>query len=159
MAPDTNPYPGLALQLAALLNGERECMANAANASALIQLGVTDLNWVGFYFLRDGGLVLGPFQGRPACTRIPMGRGVCGTAASRGEVVRVADVHTFDGHIACDSASRAEIVIPISVDGRLVGVLDLDSPVAGRFSEADEQGLETLVRVFVEATDLSEWAT
>ncbi len=156
MTPDIDPYPGLARQLTALLDGERDCVANAANTSALIQLGLSDLNWVGFYFLRGGGLVLGPFQGRPACTRIHLGRGVCGTAAARGEVVIVPDVHAFEGHIACDSASRAEIVIPIWADGRLVGVLDLDSPIAGRFIEMDQQGLETLVRVFVDATDLSD---
>jgi GAF domain-containing protein len=157
MAAELKLYRGLARQLGALLDGERDCTANAANTSALIQLGVSDLNWVGFYFLRGDGLVLGPFQGGPACTRIPLGRGVCGTAAARSETVRVSDVHTFHGHIACDAASRAELVIPVLADGRLVGVLDLDSPVAGRFSEMDQQGLETLVRVFVEATDLSDW--
>jgi len=157
MAPDIDPYPGLARQLTALLDGERDCMANAANTSALIQLGLSDLNWVGFYFVRGGGLVLGPFQGGPACTRIALGRGVCGTAAARSETVRVPDVHAYEGHIVCDVASRAEIVIPILADGRLVGVFDLDSPVAGRFSEVDQQGLETLVRVFVDATDLSDW--
>ena len=135
-----------------LLGGERNFLANLANLSALVHHSLPDLNWTGFYLPDGDGLVLGPFQGKPACTRIPAGRGVCGAAAARRETVVVADVHAFPGHIACDSASNSEVVVPVMDGDRLLGVLDLDSPLHGRFDSADARGLEALVRVFVEAT-------
>jgi len=144
-------YAALASQLAALLAGERDFIANAANTAALLYAELPAVNWVGFYRLVDGELVLGPFQGRVACVRIPLGRGVCGTAAARRATVRVPDVHAFPGHIACDAASRSEIVVPLLKDGRLLGVLDLDSPRLGRFDAADQAGLEKLADVFVTA--------
>lgn len=144
-------YASLEAQARSLFEGERDATANAANLSALLFHGLPDLNWAGFYWMRDGGLVLGPFQGKPACVRIAPGKGVCGTAAARRETVVVPDVHAFPGHITCDPASNSEIVVPI-VDGKhLLGVLDLDSPVTGRFDEVDARGLEALVRVFVAA--------
>jgi GAF domain-containing protein len=128
-------------------------VANAANMAALIYWSLSELNWAGLYLVdaRRGDLLLGPFQGKPACVRIPLGRGVCGTAAQRRETVVVPDVHEFPGHIACDSASNSEIVVPVIRGGRLLGVLDLDSPVRARFDEADARGLERLVQVFVES--------
>ena len=143
----------LARSLEALLEGERDPIANAANTAALIWHGVPDLNWAGFYLLQGDTLVLGPFQGKPACVRIPVGRGVCGTAAARRETVVVADVHAFPGHIACDSASNSEIVIPLfetpgDARSRLLGVLDLDSPKPARFGEDERQGLEGLARLY-----------
>ena len=145
----------LLAQAKALLAGERDATANAANLAALVFHTLPELNWAGFYWLKDGGLVLGPFQGKPACVRIALGRGVCGTAAQSRRTVVVPDVHAFPGHIACDSASESEIVVPVtSRDGRLAGVLDLDSPRRGRFDEADARGLEALVAAFAEATDL-----
>ena len=146
-------YAGLAKSLGALLEGEPDPIACAANTSALLYWSLPDLNWCGFYLVepRSGDLVLGPFQGKPACVRIPVGRGVCGTAAARRETVLVRDVHDFPGHIACDAASNSEVVVPI-VDGeRLLGVLDLDSPLHARFDEADARGLEALVKIFVAA--------
>jgi GAF domain-containing protein len=140
----------LAEQARALLAGERDRIANAANVAALVYHGLPDLNWAGFYFLQGGELVLGPFQGRPACVRIALGRGVCGTAARDRRTIVVPDVDQFPGHIACDSASRSEVVVPISG----FGVLDVDSPILDRFSEEDARMLEELVRVFVESTDL-----
>lgn len=147
-------YRELLLQVRALLQGERDFIANAANVAALLFDGLPDLNWAGFYFMKEGGLVLGPFQGKPACVRIALGRGVCGTAAQRRETVLVPDVHRFPGHIACDSASRSEVVVPIAHDGRVVGVLDLDSPLQARFDADDARGLEAIVAEFVRATDL-----
>jgi len=145
-------YRELGEQAAALLHGETDPVANAANLCALIWHTLPDLNWAGFYFLRDGELVLGPFQGRPACVRIALGKGVCGAAASRRESVIVKNVHEFPGHIVCDSASNSEIVVPL-VNGReLLGVLDLDSPRLARFDEADRAGLETLAAVWTTAT-------
>jgi L-methionine (R)-S-oxide reductase len=146
-------YAGLNKQLAALLAGERDFIANAANTAALIWHSLPDLNWAGFYRLVDGVLVLGPFQGRPACVRIQLGKGVCGTAAARRESVLVPNVHQFPGHIDCDSASNSEIVVPLLKDGRLLGVLDLDSPKLGRFDAADQAGLERLLEAFVAGTD------
>ena len=143
-------YRELATQLAALLAGETDRVANAANMAALIYHGLPDLNWAGFYFRRGEELVLGPFQGKPACVRIPLGSGVCGTAAARAETVLVADVHDFPGHIACDPASRSELVVPLLEDGEVTGVLDLDSPLPARFDEADRKGCERLVAVFVD---------
>jgi GAF domain-containing protein len=146
-------YAELARNLRALLEGERDLVANAANTAALLFWSLPDLNWAGFYLVEParGDLLLGPFQGKPACVRIPVGRGVCGTAAERLETVVVRDVHAFPGHIACDSASNSEVVVPIIRDGRLIGVLDLDSPVQGRFDEMDARGLEALVQIFVES--------
>jgi L-methionine (R)-S-oxide reductase len=146
-------YDELAQALAALLDGERDLIANAANTAALIYHSLPDLNWAGFYLLRGDELVLGPFQGKTACVRIAMGRGVCGTAAQRRETVLVEDVHAFPGHIACDSASNSEIVIPlfdVAGDPRsaLLGVLDLDSPEHARFTAEDQRGLERLARIF-----------
>ena len=146
-------YAELARSLRALLEGERDVVANAANMAALLFWSLRDLNWAGFYLMEPvrGDLLLGPFQGKPACVRIPVGRGVCGTAAARRETVVVPDVHAFPGHIACDSASNSEIVVPIVRDGALLGVLDLDSPLQARFDEADARGLEALVRILVES--------
>ena len=142
-------YAELARDLSALLAGERDLIANAANTSALIYDALPDLNWAGFYLYKCGELVLGPFQGKPACVRIAMGKGVCGTAAARRETVLVEDVHAFPGHIACDSASNSEIVIPLVRGGELLGVLDLDSPNLRRFDAADRRGLETLAGIFI----------
>jgi L-methionine (R)-S-oxide reductase len=140
-------YRELARELGALLDGEPDAIANAANAAAAIFHAVPDLNWAGFYFLRDGELVLGPFQGRPACVRIALGQGVCGTAAEQRRSILVPDVEAFPGHIACDTASRSELVVPLLRDGTLLGVLDLDSPVLARFDEADRAGCEMLARL------------
>jgi L-methionine (R)-S-oxide reductase len=146
-------YDRLASQLSSLLEGERDLIANAANFSALLFHSLPDLNWAGFYFLKDGELVLGPFQGRPACVRIKMGQGVCGTAAAKRETIMVPNVHEFPGHIACDSASNSEIVVPIIKHDRLLGVLDLDSPVLGRFDSEDAAGLEKLIQILLDASD------
>ncbi len=142
-------YRALAIELAALLAGESDPVANAANAAALIRHELPDLNWAGFYFRRGNELVLGPFQGKPACVRIAIGEGVCGTAAAQGRSVLVADVHDFPGHIACDPDSRSELVVPLIEDGVVVGVLDLDSPLAARFDEADREGCEALAALLV----------
>ncbi len=145
-------YRQLALSLRALLENEPDPIANAANTAALIFHSLPDLNWAGFYFLRDGGeLVLGPFQGKPACVRIAKGRGVCGAAVERAASVLVADVHAFPGHIACDAASRAELVVPVFAQGRILGVLDLDSPLPNRFDAADQAGIEQLAAIYAEA--------
>ncbi|WHU40161.1 GAF domain-containing protein [Pseudomonas fulva] len=146
-------YALLAAQVQALFADERDFTANAAQFSAFVYHQIEDLNWAGFYINRDEQLVLGPFQGQVACVRIPFGKGVCGTAAATRQTQRVEDVHAFAGHIACDSASNSELVIPLIKAGRLVGVLDLDSPTIGRFSEADQTGLEQLVAIFLELTD------
>ena len=137
-------YEALCFKLTALLDGVPHRIANLANASALIYESLEDLNWAGFYLLEGETLVLGPFQGRPACIEIPLGRGVCGTAAQTGQTQLVPDVHLFPGHIACDSASNSEIVVPLRIDGKVVGVLDLDSPWPGRFTEEDQAGLEAV---------------
>ncbi|OJW29655.1 MAG: hypothetical protein BGO51_11590 [Rhodospirillales bacterium 69-11] len=142
-------YRDLATELDALLTGEPDPVANAANAAAAIHHSLDRLNWAGFYFLRDGMLVLGPFQGRPACVRIPMGRGVCGTAAAERRSVLVPDVHAFPGHIACDAASRSELVVPLVAGDQLLGVLDLDSPDPARFDAEDQAGCEALAAVLV----------
>jgi len=146
-------YRLLAAQLEALLAGERDFIANAAQFSAFLYSQVDDLNWAGFYLNRDGELVLGPFQGQVACVRIPFGRGVCGAAAASLQTQRVEDVHAFPGHIACDSASNSELVIPLVKDGRLIGVLDLDSPKLARFGVEDQAGLENLAQIFLQASD------
>ena len=142
-------YDALADQLRALPAGEPDRIANAANMAALIYHGVPELNWAGFYFTADGGLVLGPFQGRPACVRIAWGNGVCGTAAARGSAIIVPDVDAFPGHISCDAASRSELVVPLVARRRVVGVLDLDSPRPGRFDDEDCAGCERLVALFL----------
>ena len=146
-------YNLLAAQVQALFADERDFIANAAQFSAFLYNQVDDLNWAGFYLNRNEELVLGPFQGQVACVRIPFDRGVCGAAAASRQTQRVEDVHAFPGHIACDSASNSELVIPLVKEGRLVGVLDLDSPSVGRFSKADQVGLERLAAVFLELTD------
>ena len=142
-------YAELGRDLGALLQGEHDLIANAANTAALIYDALPDLNWTGFYLYKSGELVLGPFQGKPACVRIAIGKGVCGTAAARRETVLVEDVHAFPGHIACDSASNSEVVIPLLRGAELLGVLDLDSPVQARFKPVDARGLETLAKIFV----------
>jgi L-methionine (R)-S-oxide reductase len=144
-------YAELARDLGALLQGERDLIANAANTAALIYDALPDLNWAGFYLYKSGELVLGPFQGKPACVRIAIGKGVCGTAAARRETVRVEDVHAFPGHIACDSASNSEIVVPLIRGTELLGVLDLDSPKLRRFGADDQRGLETLAKIFLQS--------
>jgi L-methionine (R)-S-oxide reductase len=144
-------YARLGEELAALLAGEKDLIANAANTAALIFDALPDINWAGFYFLKGGELVVGPFQGKPACVRIALGRGVCGTAAERRRTLLVSDVHEFPGHIACDTASRSEIVVPLVAAGALLGVLDIDSPRPGRFDEADARGLESLAALFITA--------
>ena len=152
----TEFYAELLGQLRALLTGERDWLANFANASALIFQTLPDLNWAGFYLLRaDDELVLGPFQGKPACVRIARGRGVCGGAVAQGRSLVVDDVHAFPGHIACDSASRSELVVPLRHGGRIVGVLDLDSPRPGRFDEEDRRGCEDLAATLLAASDFS----
>lgn len=144
-------YAQLVEQARALLAGERDRIANAANLSALVYHALPSLNWVGFYFYDGNELVVGPFQGLPACVRIPLDKGVCGAAARTRETQRVADVHAFPGHIACDSASRSELVVPLVHDGELVGVFDLDSPEPDRFDTDDQRGLEAMAQAFVEA--------
>jgi L-methionine (R)-S-oxide reductase len=147
-------YRELLAQAEGLLQGERDAIANAANLSALIYDALADLNWAGFYFLKSPQeLVLGPFQGKVACVRIPVGRGVCGTAVAEGKSQLVPDVHAFPGHIACDAASRAELVVPLLRDGAVFGVLDLDSPLPGRFTAEDQAGLEALAAIYVTASD------
>ena len=141
-------YESLNRQALALLEGEDDLVAAMANFSALLKDNLTELNWVGFYVMRGEQLVLGPFQGKVACTRIPMGKGVCGTAALANQTQRVADVHQFDGHIACDAASNSEIVIPVRANGQVIAVLDIDSPIFDRFDEEDQKGLELLVKSF-----------
>jgi L-methionine (R)-S-oxide reductase len=148
-------YARILEELAMLLEGERDLVANAANTSALLHERLDQINWVGFYFRQGNELVVGPFQGRPACVRIGWGRGVCGFAAARRQTVVVPDVHEFPGHIACDAASRSEIVVPLVVGDEVAGVLDLDSPVRDRFDTTDRHGLEQIVNVFLRATDVT----
>jgi GAF domain-containing protein len=138
-------------ELRALLSGEPDRVANAANAAALLFARLPRLNWLGFYFLQGDTLVLGPFQGQPACTRIPLGRGVCGTAAQRNETLVVPDVHAFDGHIACDSASLSEIVVPLRAAGQVIGVLDVDSPEHDRFTPSDRALLEEAAAIYAKS--------
>ena len=146
-------YTLLTAQLESLLADERDFIANAAQFSAFLYHQIDDLNWAGFYLNRNEELILGPFQGQIACVRIPFGRGVCGAAAASKQTQRVEDVHAFAGHIACDSASNSELVVPLIKDGRLIGVLDLDSPSIGRFSEQDQQGIEALAAIFLRLSD------
>jgi len=146
-------YEELLRQAQGLLEGERDLIANAANVSSLVWQLVPDLNWAGFYFMKGDGLVLGPFQGKPACVRIAVGKGVCGTAVATRETQLVRDVHEFPGHIACDAASNSELVVPLVKGGVVRGVLDLDSPLIGRFDEADRIGIEALCSLFVAGSD------
>ena len=134
-------------QLFALIEDETNRIANLSNAAALLNQFLDEINWVGFYLYEEDQLILGPFQGLPACVRIPMGKGVCGTSAATEKTLRIADVHQFPGHIACDAASRSEIVIPLMKDGKLLGVLDIDSPITDRFDEMDQQGLEKFAEI------------
>jgi len=147
-------YAQIAEQLRALLAGERDFIANAANLSSLLYHSLPDLNWVGFYLEKNGELVLGPFQGKPACIRIAIGKGVCGAAAQTRQTVLVDNVHEFPGHIACDSESNSEIVVPLIVEDRLICVLDLDSPSLGRFDEEDAAGLNELAEIFLDSSEL-----
>ena len=146
-------YALLDSQLAALTDGETDCIANLANMSALLFQALREINWAGFYLMKNGMLLLGPFQGNPACIRIPVGRGVCGTAAKTLQTQLVPDVHLFPGHIACDAQSQSEIVIPMLKDGVLLGVLDIDSPLKNRFDSDDQKGLENLCKMLVTACD------
>ena len=151
----TELYGRLLSQLDGLLQDQRDLIANAANTASLIYQTLPELNWAGFYFLRGDELLLGPFQGKPACARIAVGKGVCGKAAGQRKTIVVEDVHRFPDHIACDGASNSEIVVPlVSKEGRLIGVLDLDSPLMGRFDDDDRAGLERLAEVFVASTDV-----
>jgi L-methionine (R)-S-oxide reductase len=147
-------YNQLAAQLSSLLAGECDLIANAANFASVVFHALPDLNWAGFYFLKSDELVLGPFQGQPACVRIPVGQGVCGTAAAKRVTTIVPNVHEFPGHIACDSASNSEIVVPLQKGERLIGVLDLDSPIIGRFDDEDALGLDGLVSILIESSEL-----
>ncbi|KJJ99865.1 GAF domain-containing protein [Pseudomonas sp. 21] len=146
-------YALLAAQAESLFADERDFIANASQFSAFLFNELQDLNWAGFYLNRNEELVLGPFQGKVACVRIPFSKGVCGAAARTRETQRVEDVHAFPGHIACDSASNSELVVPLVKDGRLIGVLDLDSPKVGRFSEEDQAGIERLAQIFLRLSD------
>jgi L-methionine (R)-S-oxide reductase len=150
----TQFYASLVKQVEAVLHGERDWVANLSQTSALLMQLMPDLNWAGFYLFKGGELVLGPFQGKVACVRIKLGNGVCGTAAARQKTVVVPNVHEFPGHIACDSASNSEVVVPLVVDGRLIGVLDLDSPKLERFDEEDAEGLRAVVRVLLAGSDV-----
>jgi L-methionine (R)-S-oxide reductase len=143
-------YSHLAAQLRSLLHDERDFIANAANLSSLLYHSLPDVNWVGFYLLKNNELVLGPFHGQPACVRIAIGKGICGTAAALKQTVVVENVHEFPGHIACDSASNSEIVVPLMKDGHLIGVLDIDSPSLSRFNDEDAEGLNNLVELFLD---------
>ena len=151
----TELYSELGVQLRALFEGERDFIANAANFSSLLYHSLPDINWVGFYLLKNSELVLGPFHGQPACVRIAMGKGVCGTAAELRQTVVVENVHEFPGHIACDSASNSEIVVPLIREGQLIGVLDLDSPSLSRFNDEDAEGLNSLAGILLESVDNS----
>lgn len=152
--PKTELYGRLVAQLENFLEGERNFIANAANTASLIYHALPEVSWAGFYLADGGELVVGPFQGKPACTRIAFGKGVCGTAAAEGRTTVVENVHEFPGHIACDTASNSEIVVPIIDQGRLIGVLDLDSPRLARFDAGDRAGLEALVEVFLAKTEV-----
>lgn len=149
-------YELMAKQIRALAETDRGFIPVLSNAAAVLRWGMDRINWVGFYLMNQGGLVVGPFQGKAACVRIDIGKGVCGSAVSQGRILRVGDVHAFPGHIACDSASRSEIVLPLRWNGKIVGVLDIDSPEKGRFTESDERGLEAVVNVLEQAADFSK---
>jgi len=155
MVTDTVEIPAARLirQARALLSGERDRIANAANLSALLFQEMGDVNWAGFYFLRNGELIVGPFQGKPACVRIPLGKGVCGTAAVSRKAQLVPDVHAFEGHIACDADSRSEIVVPLIHRGAVLGVLDVDSPTTGRFDDTDLSMLAEIAQIYLDSID------
>ncbi|HEV3155689.1 MAG TPA: GAF domain-containing protein [Candidatus Baltobacteraceae bacterium] len=155
-APNAVDYDMLESQVRSLLADERDFIANAANFTAFVFYELPQLNWAGFYFPADDGLVLGPFAGRPACTRLPTGRGVCGHSFAKAQTVVVDDVNAFADHIVCDSASRSEIVVPLIFDGAIYGVFDVDSPVLARFSAADRDGIERLVAAFLDLTPLPQ---
>ena len=156
--PESKPelYDLLCRQLISLTEGEAELIPNLANASALLWMALAEINWAGFYLMKNGELLLGPFQGKPACIRIAVGRGVCGTAVEKGTTLRIENVHDFAGHIACDGASNSEIVIPIRSGDKIVGVLDIDSPAFARFDTADQDGLEAFARILEKACTWSE---
>lgn len=156
-SPTSKPelYRQLADSLLGLLGTERDLIANAANTASLLFMTLPDINWAGFYFMQAGQLVLGPFQGKPACVRIAIGDGVCGTAAQRRTSILVADVHEFPGHIACDAASASELVVPLIENGQVRGVLDIDSPLPGRFDQDDQAGIERIATILTAA---SAWA-
>ena len=147
----TSDHQSLIRQAEALLEGHTDWVANAANIAALIWMNLADINWAGFYFLKGNELILGPFQGKPACVSIPMGQGVCGTAAQSRENQRVEDVHEFEGHIACDVDSRSELVVPLIRSGQVIGVLDLDSPIRNRFTAGDEALMTELAEIYVKS--------
>jgi GAF domain-containing protein len=149
-------YKRLSTELECLISKERDAIANMSNFSALLFNGLENINWAGFYILKDKQLVLGPFQGKPACIRIDIGKGVCGTAALEKRTIVVEDVNKFPGHIVCDSYSKSEIVIPLISNGKLIGVLDIDSPVKNRFGETDKKELENMVELFTKLTDLTD---
>ncbi|WP_133471539.1 GAF domain-containing protein [Paraglaciecola marina] len=149
-------YAELAAQAEALVSSETDMIANMANISSLIYWALADVNWAGFYLHKEEQLVLGPFHGQPACIRIPLGRGVCGTAAQDNQIQLIEDVHEFAGHISCDAASNSEIVLPILKDGKVFGVLDLDSPLVARFDEQDKVGLSKIVEIFEKSLNLEE---
>lgn len=153
-AGEAERYSELLSQARALFEGERDFIANAANLASLLYHVLPDLNWAGFYLMKRGELVLGPFNGKPACVRIAIGRGVCGTAARERHTLVVPDVHEFPGHIACDSASRSEIVVPLLHEGQVIGVMDLDSPLPGRFDQSDAEGLEKVARLLLDSSEL-----
>jgi L-methionine (R)-S-oxide reductase len=150
-------YEMLNKQLDHLLEGEPDWLANLSNAASLLYMQLENINWSGFYLWREEQLILGPFMGRPACVRIPLGRGVCGTTAEKRETIVVPDVHAFPGHIACDAASQSEIVVPIVVGDRLIGVLDIDAPVKERFNDEDRKGLDEFVAILNKHVDWSKW--
>lgn len=150
-------YDLLKLQVMGLTEDVPHFIANISNISALLKDALQDINWVGFYFMKDGQLVLGPFQGKPACIEIAIGRGVCGTAVAQDQIQLVKNVHDFPGHIACDSASNSEIVVPMHVDGKVVGVLDIDSPTVGRFSESDAKGLSEIIAIIEKMAWFKVW--
>ena len=150
-------YRILAKQIKALAEDEAHYMPVLSNASALLFDNMEDLNWAGFYLMNNGSLLLGPFQGKVACIRIGLGKGVCGTAAAEDKTQLVKNVHEFPGHIACDSASNSEIVVPLHADGKVIGVLDIDSPSIGRFDESDREGLEAVAKAIEESADFSRW--
>jgi L-methionine (R)-S-oxide reductase len=149
-------YGILKKQLATICDTERNFITNASNFTALLFNNLSDINWVGFYFMNNGALKLGPFQGKPACIDISLGKGVCGTSAQREEAIIVDDVHEFPGHIACDEKSRSELVIPLHFNNIIIGVLDIDSPVKSRFSEADKNGIEELLDILIENSDIEK---
>jgi GAF domain-containing protein len=157
MAFSPRPDDDLLTEVRSLLSGERDLIANLANTAALLFERLPDVNWAGFYLLRGSQLVLGPFQGKPACVRIDLGRGVCGTAAARRQTIVVPDVHQFPGHIACDAASQSEIVVPLIAGGKLIGVLDVDSPRRDRFTTDDRRLLESVAAMLLESSDVAGW--